>query len=231
MRKVIGIVGGLGPASTAEYYQFIVSRYYEIYKDNDYPRILIDSLSLQQMAVLLDSGDTSGYASRIVSSVNALEKAGADFALIASNTPHCVFDQVQKAVHLPLLSIVPPVVAEAQRLGLQRLLLLGTRSTMRATFYHEGFEGTGIIVAVPAPANQKEIHSIIFDELVNRKILETSRRLVLDIIAANTCDGVILGCTELPLLIRPGDCPLPLLDTLALHAQAALRLVLGEAGS
>lgn len=229
MRKAIGIVGGLGPASTAEYYQFIISRYYEMYKDNDYPRILIDSLSLRQMAELMDGGDLLGYAARIVSSVNALEKAGADFVLIASNTPHCVFSQVQKAVKLPLLSIVPPVVAEAKRLGLRRLLLLGTRSTMRAAFYREGFDGTDVTVVVPAPADQEEIHRIIFDELVNRKIVGASRRRVLDIIAEIACDGVILGCTELPLLIGCDDCPLPLLDTLQLHAQTALGLALDEA--
>ncbi len=227
MRKTIGIVGGLGPASTADYYQYIISRYHEQFGDNDYPRIIIDSLSLQHMSELLDGGRANEYAAAVASSVNALERAGADFALIASNTPHRFFDEVKKAARLSLLSIVPPVVAEAQRLGLRRLLLLGTRSTMQASFYQKGFEGTGICVIVPELTEQGEINRIIFEELVVRQILESSRHRLLDIIASNVCDGVILGCTELPLILSEKDCSLPLLDTLALHAQVALHLALG----
>ncbi len=218
----IGILGGISHTSTAVYYQQLHAAYFARRQDYAYPEVIVYSLNFQKFTAYEDSGDLVGYVDYILQGLAALHHAGADFALMAANSPHAVFSQLVDRTPLPLLSIVEVTAQHAQARGWQRLLLLGIRFTMQATFYVEVCTQYGIDVITPTPTEQGVINAIIFDELVVGNFREESRQTLLAMMARYRVDGVILGCTELPLLLRPGDTEMPLLDTLALHVEAAI---------
>jgi aspartate racemase len=226
--KRIGILGGISPESTRLYYEHIVRSYHARRGDYYYPEIVIFSLNFQRFTDLENRGDTEGYVSEIVAGIEALQRAGVDFALMAANSPHAAFDLVAQRAAVPLLSIVDVTLDEAQWLGLRRLLLLGIKFTMQSAFYPEAAARRGMEILVPAEAEQSEIDRIIFQELAAGRLLSASRQRLMQIIAGYEVDGVILGCTELPMILRPEDASLPFLNTLALHADAALGHALGE---
>jgi aspartate racemase len=222
----IGILGGISPESTRLYYQHIVQSYYARRGDYYYPEIVIFSLNFQRFTDLENRGDTEGYAGEIMAGIEALQLAGVDFALMAANSPHAAFDIIARRAAVPLLSIVDVTLDRARQLGLKRLLLLGIKFTMQASFYPEACARRAIQLLVPSGEEQDEIDRIIFRELAVGRVLPASRQRLLQIIAGYEVDGVILGCTELPMILRPEDASLPLLNTLALHAEAALDLAL-----
>ena len=222
MKKKIGILGGISLASTIQYYRAITDMYYQQYHDYYYPEILINSLDFQYFTDLENEGRTEEYIDYIVNGIRALQNAGADFAILAANSPHSVFPQVQAQVDLPMLSIVDETAGEVERLGLKTVLLTGIKYTMQSNFYPDGFRRRGIQVITPSEAHQDEINAIIFNELVIHRFSPATLRRFIDIIHTYNVDGVILGCTELPLLLQQADIDLPVLDTLALHARAAL---------
>jgi len=227
MTKRIGLLGGISAASTSAYYDRMIAGYYERHHDYYYPEIVIFSLNFQRFTDLEDSGDQAAYVEEIMSGVAALEGAGADFILMAANSPHAVFGNVAARAAVPMLSIVEVTADAAQRSGLGRLLLLGIRFTMQSTFYQDACARRGIDVTVPTEDEQDRINAIIFDELARGIIKEDSRNELLDIINDCDVDGVILGCTELPLLLDQWHASVTLLDTMELHVQAALDLALG----
>lgn len=233
MPKRIGILGGISHESTAVYYQKIHEAYFARRRDYYYPEVVVYSLDFQKFTDFEDSGDMDGYIRYILSGLNALERAGADFALMAANSPHAVYAEVAERSHLPLLSIVDVTAAHATRCELQRLLLLGIRFTMQTNFYRGACARHGIDVVVPTDAEQALVNSIIFDELVIGDIRSQSRAKLLALIERYRreagVDGVILGCTELPLILRPEDAELPLLNTLDLHVSTALDTALDTA--
>jgi aspartate racemase len=220
--KRIGILGGISAESTAAYYNRIIRGYYERCRDDYYPEIVIFSLNFQRFTDLENSGDEAAYLAEILGGIRALEAAGADFVLMAANSPHAVFDQVAAGARVPALSIVEVVARQARVLGLRRLLLLGIKFTMQSSFYQEVCGQRGIEVLTPTEPEQDEIDSLIFEELAHGLLLDESRARLLEILAGYDVDGVILGCTELPLLLKQADTPVILLDTLDLHARAAL---------
>jgi len=225
--KRIGILGGISPESTRLYYERIVQAYHARQGDYYYPEIVIFSLNFQRFTDLENRGDTEGYVGEIMAGVEALQRAGVDFALMAANSPHAAFELISQRASVPLLSIVDVTLDHAQRLGLKGLLLLGIKFTMQASFYPEACARRGIELLVPAEEEQDEIDRIIFQELAVGRVLPASRARLLQIIAGYDVEGAILGCTELPMILRPEDTPLPLLNTLALHAEAALDDALG----
>ena len=226
--KKIGILGGISPESTLVYYDQLVKRYYARYGDAYYPEIIIYSLNFQRFTDFEDRGDKAGYIAEIMTGITALEKAGADFILMAANSPHAVFNEVESLATVPLLSIVEVTVDQAQRQGLWRLLLMGIKFTMQASFYPAACEARNIQVSPPAEPEQREINRIIFEELTLGIFKPESKARLLEIIHGYQVDGVILGCTELPLILKPEDTPLKLLNTLALHVEAALDYAMGE---
>jgi len=227
--KRIGILGGISPESTRLYYEHIIKAYHARRGDAYYPEIVIFSLNFQRFTDMENRGDTEGYVGEIVAGIHALERAGVDFAFMAANSPHAAFDLVARRTSIPLLSIVDVALDHAQQLGLKRLLLLGIKFTMQASFYPEACARRGIELRVPAEGEQDAIDHIIFRELAIGRVLPASRARLLEITAGYDVDGVILGCTELPMLLRQEDTSLPLLNTLALHAEAALDYALGDA--
>jgi len=177
---------------------------------------------------LEDRGDRDGYIGYIVEGVASLERAGAELVIMAANSPHAVFEEVRERSHVPMISIAEVTAQKAKEEGLKTLLLVGIKFTMQSTFYQEVCKKHGIEVITPSEEEQEEIDRMIFDELVIGIFMEESRRRLLEIIEGYDVDGVILGCTELPLILAQGDTDVRLLDTLEFHVEAALESSLAD---
>lgn len=222
--KNIGIIGGLGPESTLDYYKGIISAFAEAGANYNYPQIFIHSLNLRQVLDMFDQNAWDQLAALLVDSAQTLHAAGADFAVIASNTPHLVFDQVQAASPLPLISIVEATCCHAQGLGLKRPGLLATATTMASDLYQKAFAPQGMEVTPPATQEQGLIQERLFSE-IERGIFKDSTRddllgIVTNMQERHGIDSVILGCTELPLILTRDYLGLPFLNTTAIHVAA-----------
>ena len=218
----IGLLGGISAASTAEYYLRIIRKSYARRKDHHYPEILIHSLDFQKFTDLENGPDRKAHIDYVVSGLQALELGGADFAILAANSVHSVFEEVRTRTKLPLISIVETALRFAVSQHMGKVLLLGIRHTMEADFYPKAFGKAGIEVITPDPVERELIERVIFNELSLNILKVATRNQLLSIIARYPVDGVILGCTELPLILGHEHCPKPLIDTLDLHAEAAL---------
>ena len=225
MHKRIGIIGGMSPESTIEYYQYITRAYTECYGDYGYPEILIYSVSFQPYVDWPEQGRWDLVAQGLSEAACKLEAAGADFCLIATNTMHLVVDQVRAAVTVPVLSMLDVVADAILARGMHTVGLLGTRFTMEKSFYQDALAGKGISVLVPDDAGRAYVNAVIYGELVAGQIRDASRTgyvAIIDDLAARGAEGVVLGCTEIPMLVREQDVKLPLFNTTVLHAEAAL---------
>jgi len=225
--KSLGIIGGLGPESTIDYYEKIIALYRERTRDGSYPRFFIISVDLKKGLDFMEAGDLAGMAAYLLEGIGKLVDAGADFALISANTPHIVFDEVAFKSPIPLISIVETTCAAAKTLRLQRLALFGTRYTMQATFYLKVFAREGIELLVPEPNDQHYIHHKYMNELVPGKFLFETRAGLLAIVdrmkTKSDIDGVILAGTELPLILSDaGHNGIPFLNTTEIHVEAAV---------
>ena len=229
--KTLGLVGGIGPESTIEYYRFILDGYRARVPDGSAPHLIIDSIDVNHGLAMLAAGDRAGLADYIAASVDRLARAGAEIALIAANTPHIVFDEVQRRASVPMLSIVAATCAQAEKLGLKRLGLLGTGFTMRAEFYPETFARAGLELIAPREAERDFVHEKYIGELLKNKFEPTTRTAILEIMermrADDGIEAVILAGTELPLLLRGAEPEgLPFLDTTLIHVAAAVEAIL-----
>jgi aspartate racemase len=225
--KTLGIIGGLGPESTLDYYQRIIALYRLRTGNRHYPEFVIVSVDLRKGLDFMDSDDLSGMANYLLEGIDKLARAGADFGIISANTPHIVFDQVASKSPIPLISIVEAPRASAKAQKLKRLALFGTRYTMRANFYPEVFAREGIELFVPDPHDQSYIHDKYMNELVLGKLLPETRAGLLAIVdrvkKTSDIEGVILAGTELPLILRdPEHNGIPFLDTTKIHCEAAV---------
>ena len=220
--KTVGLIGGTGPESTIEYYRFIIEGYRERQPDGSYPSIIINSVDLNRLMTWINAGELDAIANYLSLEIERLARAGADFGALAANTPHIVFDQIQKRVSLPLVSIVEAACDKAQALGLKRLGLFGTRFTMQGRFYPDVFERAGLSPIVPEHEEQELIHEKYFGELLKNIFLPETRVELLEIVdrmkQRDGIDGLILAGTELPLLLRDAEHNgIPLLDTTRIH--------------
>ena len=230
--KTLGIVGGLGPESTIEYYRFLLAAWRERRPDGSSPAIIINSLDVQRGIAMLDANRLAELADYLAAAVESLARAGADFALIAANTPHIVFDAVQRRSPIPLISIVEAACDEARRLRLTRLALLGTGFTMRGRFYPDVFARAGIELVVPSKEEQAFIHDKYINELLENIFLPATRdalfAIVMKLQERDRIQGVILAGTELPLILREvaDRAGIPFLDTTRIHVDRAVRELL-----
>lgn len=225
MRRV-GLVGGLGPESTIDYYRRIVDEWQQ-HEPASAPAVVIDSLDVQQ-AIRLVSGDRAGLVEYLTGSIRRLSAAGVDFIAMTANTPHLVFDDLAAGSPVPMLSIVEVCAEEGRRRGLQRLALLGTRFTMDAPFYPEVCGRYGVAAVPPADSDRAWIHDRYMNQLLKGEFRDGTRaeftRLIERMREVNGIDGVILGGTELPLLLRgEAIAGLPALDTTGLHVRSIVR--------
>jgi aspartate racemase len=225
--KLLGIIGGIGPESTIDYYQTIVGLYRARNPDGSYPSMLINSVDMNRLRNAFEAGDLAEIIDYILPELRRLQRAGADFGLLAANTPHIVFDDLQRQSPIPLISIVAVTCGAVKAQGFKRVALFGTRFTMTAPLYPEVFSKEGITVIVPEPADQDFIHDKYMNELVNGIFLPETRAGLLAIVdrmaEQSRIDGVILGGTELPLILRaPEHNGIAFLNTTAIHCEAAV---------
>jgi len=230
--KVIGLIGGMSWNSTLEYYRIINESTARRLGGLHSARLVLYNLDFDQIEKAQREGRWDDTAGILVDAGNALKRAGADFLVICTNTMHKVADDVEGKVGLPLLHIVDVIGHAVRERGLQRIGLLGTSFLMMEPFYRDRLRDRfAIEVLVPGEEDIDTIHHIIYDELCAGKIETSSRRACGDIISRlinRGAEGIVLGCTELPLLIRPGDINVPIFDTTRLHAEAAVNLALAE---
>jgi aspartate racemase len=225
--KTLGIIGGLGPESTLDYYQRIIALYRERTGDGHYPEFVIVSVDLRKGLDFMESNDLSGIADYLLEGIDKLARSGADFGIISANTPHIVFDEVRPKSPIPLISIVEATCAAAKARELKRLALFGTRYTMQASFYPKVFSREGIELLVPEANDQNWIHDKYFSELVPGIFLPETRAGLIAIVdrikAKSDIDGVILAGTELPLILcDPHHNGIPFLDTTKIHVETAV---------
>lgn len=227
--KTIGILGGISPESTVEYYKGIIKSFRNIKGEDNYPQILINSINITEMIGYVQKKEFQTLTDFLVSNLNKLISANADLLAIASNTPHVVIDQILEKIDTPILNIVEETKKFAENKNLKKLLLTGTYFTMKSTFYQEELVKAGIECLVPDEAEMKTIQDIIFQNLVNGIVNENDKRKFLDIcnriIGAEKVDGVILGCTELPLLVQSKDLSLEILDTSDIHINSIVNAI------
>lgn len=225
--KTLGIIGGIAPESTIDYYRTIIALYRARKPDGSYPAIVINSVDLQRVLAAAGAGQLDALTDWLLVELGKLERAGADFAILASNTPHLVFDDLERRASLPLISIVAATCEVAKARSLKRLALFGTRFTMRASVYRDVFSKRDIAVVVPETADQDYIHEKYMSELVAGNFLPETRSGLLAIVDRMAeqakIDGVILGGTELPLILRePSQNGIPFLNTTRIHCEAAV---------
>ena len=229
--KTVGIIGGIGPESTIEYYRLIIASYRERRGDGSYPSLLVNSIDLKRMVDLISANRLSEVEEYLVDELKRLANAGADFAALAANTPHIVFGAVRARSPVPLISIVEVTCEAARGRGLRRVGLFGTRFTMQAGFYSEAFDREGITVVTPGPKEQVYIHDKYMSELLNGIFIPETRGGLLAIVeqmkAREGIEGLILGGTELPLILRGDEhAGVPFLDTTKIHADAIVSRLL-----
>jgi aspartate racemase len=228
--RMIGLIGGMSWESSAEYYRILNQGIRDRLGPTASARCLLWSFDFSEIEALQHKGDWEALAGRLVDAARRLEAAGAEMLLICTNTMHRMASEVQAAVGIPLLHIADPTAERIKAAGLARVGLLGTAFTMEQHFYKGRLsEGHGLDVIVPGDADRATVHRIIYEELVAGKVTPASRDAYRDIIARLVEDGaeaIILGCTEIMLLVRPEDSPVPLFDTTRIHAEAAIAAAL-----
>lgn len=224
----IGIVGGMSPESTVVYYRRIVRRHLESFGDHSYPRVVVASVSFQQYVEWQHGQDWAAITRGLEGEFRAIAAAGADFALLATNTMHKVLPDISSPV--PVLNIMDVVARHALGRGLSRLGLTGTLFTMSDGFYARGLEERGLGVVVPDGAQQGRIHRIIYDELIEGRVEGASVKgfaAIAEDLTRRGAEAILLGCTELGLLTGPAAFPTEAIDSTLLHADAAWEVAVG----
>jgi aspartate racemase len=222
--KTPGIIGGTGPESTIDYYRSIIALYRERTNDDSYPLILIQSIDLKRLRDDVTANRLSELMAYLLENIQKLAQGGADFGLLSANTPHLVFDDLAHQSPIPLISIVEVTCDAAKKQGLKRLGLIGTRFTMQARFYPDAFQRAGLKIVIPEEDEQTLIHNIYLNELLHNQFRPESREGILSIVQRmkqdEQIDGLILGGTELPLLLRGAEVSgVPFLDTTQIHVE------------
>ncbi len=230
--KQIGIIGGLGPESTIDYYKGIINAFRQREVGFATPEIIIYSADVSRFLELVEAKEWNNLVDWLVKRVNALYNAGAEFAAIGSNTPHIVFDKVKLRSPIPMLSIVDETCKRASSMKLKKLGLMGTKFTMESDFFQKAFHDVGMSVIVPMKNEQQFIHNKIISEIALGIIKNSTRQELLSIakrmIDEDSIDGLIIGCTELPLILKKNEYGIPFLNTTAIHIDSIVDYCIGN---
>lgn len=225
--KKIGMIGGFGPESTLDYYRLIIKNYREVVDDGTYPEIVIYSMDINRLMDLVGNEEWAILVEWLVDGINALHRAGAEFGFISANTPHIIFDRVSELSPIPLISIVKETCKKVQSLDVKKVGLLGTRFTMQSSFYKDVFSKENINIVVPKKEEQEYIHQKLMTEIELGNFLEETRQGLLDIIKRmldeEAIECVILGCTELPLILTQDEFGIPFLNTTLIHVESVIK--------
>jgi aspartate racemase len=230
--KRIGIVGGIGPESTVDYYKEIIAAFNTKYAELAYPEIIVYSANMNELMKFIVAKDWHKLSEWLLGKIASIHRAGAEFAAIASNTPHIVFNEIKLKSPLPLLSIVEETCNKAQKMGLKNLGLLGTKLTMEAEFYKSPFISKGMTIVVPSEEEQQLIHYKLFSEIelgifkdsTREELLAIAKRMVKE----EGIESLILGCTELPLILTESKFGIPFLNTTAIHCESIVTYCIND---
>jgi len=228
--KTIGLIGGMSWESSAQYYAIINRAVRDRLGGSHSAKILMHSLDFGEIERLQHDGDWSSLTVQMVDVAKRIQAGGADFILICSNTMHLMADAMAAEIDIPLLHVVDQTSAAIVKAGLKRVGLLGTAFTMERPFYSDRLAAAGLEVLIPSDADRREVHRVIYEELVAGKFEPVSRQIYREVIARlveRGAQAIVLGCTEIMLLVEQSDSAVPLFDTTSLHAQAAVDLALG----
>lgn len=224
--KTIGVIGGMSWESSTEYYRLLNRHAKARLGGHHNARSLMLTLDFAPIEASQRAGDWDALGQQLADAARQLERGGADLVMLATNTMHRVYESIEKAIDVPFLHIADPTGEASRAAGIERVGLLGTRYTMEQTFYTGRLrERYGLETVIPDEAERADVHRIIYDELCHGKVIDASRAVyqrVISSLAARGAQAVILGCTEITLLIAQEDSVLPVFDTTALHAQAAV---------
>ena len=229
--KTIGVLGGMSWESSLEWYRLANERVHTLRGGHHSARILLDSLDFAEVEEMQARDDWEAAGALLAARAHALEGAGAELLVLCTNTMHLVAGQIEDAVGIPFLHIADVTADAITKAGVRTVGLLGTAFTMERPFYTDRLAEHGIRTIVPDEADRRLVHTVIYDELVHGVIREESRRRyveVIDRLVAEGAEGIILGCTEIELLISAADAPVPVFPTTALHVDAAVALALAE---
>jgi aspartate racemase len=227
--KTIGLLGGMSWESTQTYYRLINEGIKNRLGGLHSAKLVLFSVDFAEIEALQHKGDWPATADILAGAALSLQKAGADFLVIGTNTMHKVAPEIEQAIGIPLLHIADATAQVLKKEGVTRVGLLGTRFTMEQAFYRERLEAAGIDVLTPDESQRDEVHRVIYEELCQGEIKSDSRHTYLDIVSSLSGRGaqaVILGCTEIGLLISQADTEVPLYDTTEIHAARAVELAL-----
>lgn len=230
--KTIGIIGGLGPESTIDYYKGIIRTFQNTYADLAYPEIVVYSADVNKLLELVEAEEWKKLVDWLVARVRSVHNAGADFAVIGANTAHIVFDEVESRSPIPMLSIIKETCRRAESLGLKKLGLMGTGFTMESDFFQKPFYEKGITVVVPDEGDRKYIHDKLMSEIELGIIKDSTREgllaIVKKMIEQESIDSVILGCTELPLILDRDEFGIFFLNTTAIHVDSIVKYCINK---
>ncbi|HYI13116.1 MAG TPA: aspartate/glutamate racemase family protein [Thermoanaerobaculia bacterium] len=229
--KTIGLLGGMSWQSTIPYYRVINETVGRVLGGLHSARIVLWSVDFAEIEALQHAGKWDEAGELLAAAAQALERAGADFLVIGTNTMHVVADRIERAIGIPLLHIADPTAAAVLRSGARTAGLLGTRFTMEKDFYRKRLEEAGLQVLVPGEVDRAEVHRVIYEELCLGRTEESSRttyRRVIDDLVARGADAIIFGCTEIGLLVAQADSRVPVFDTTVIHAEAAAHRAMTE---
>lgn len=228
--KTIGLIGGMSWESSIEYYRIINQKVREKLGGTHSAKCVMVSVDFAEIEILQHAGRWSEATAMLVKSSRQLESAGADFVVLCTNTMHKMADDICKNISIPFLHIADATAEKVKAQGITKVGLLGTRFTMEEDFYRGRLVNNyALDVLIPDENDRKNVHKVIYDELVKGRILPESKLAFLGIIekmATQGAQGVILGCTEIGLLVKDGDCRVPLFDTTHIHAEAAVEYAL-----
>ncbi|OLN32835.1 aspartate/glutamate racemase family protein [Desulfosporosinus metallidurans] len=230
--KKIGMIGGFGPEATLDYYRLMIERYRQKQGEETLPEIIIYSMDIYTLLTLVGQKRWDDVTEWLLKGINTLYKAGAEFGIISANTPHIVFDRLRSSSPIPLISIVEETSKKAKEMGLQRVGLFGTSFTMKASFFQKVFANNNISIVVPREQDQDYIQYKLMTEIELGQFLEETRKGLLAIVKRmvneDLIDGLILGCTELPLILTKNEFDIPFLNTTKIHVESAIRYCLME---
>lgn len=229
--KTIGLIGGITWLSTMDYYRLLNQKINEQLGGVSSAKLLMSSVNFEEIKTLTMAGDWDGLAHIMINEAKRLEEAGADCMLLGANTMHNIADEVQAAINIPLIHVAEETGKEITKLQLKKVALLGTKYTMQLHFYKNKLVAQGIETIIPNETNIEYINSAIYNEMGKGIFLPERKTGFISIInqlKAEGAEGVILGCTEIPILIKQEDSPIPVFDTTAIHATAAVNFVLNS---
>jgi len=233
--KTIGLIGGMSWESTVPYYRIINETVKERLGGLHSAKLVLYSVDFHEIERLQHAGAWDEAGRVLAQAARSLHAAGAEFLVLCTNTMHKVADAMESAAGIPLLHIADPTAEEIRRNGLKRVGLLGTRFTMEQEFYRGRLRDRhGVDVVIPDGADRAVVHRVIYEELCQGKVLDESRteyRRIIRQLVENGAQGVILGCTEVSMLVGPGDSPVPLFDTTSIHAREAVEWALRDSGA